>query len=254
MSHVAGIADQNGFLIPVTVPARALLQSIWISGTGWDEPVIQEILEQWKKWSDELSAVELLEIPRLLVPPGTVSISIHGFGDASEIAYAAVVYIRCVNDAGDIYINFIAAKAKVAPVRPLTIPRLELLAALINFRLVRHYTDILQRQYPSLSIETTYWSDSQVTLHRIHSRRARFCQWLSNRLGEILEGYSSINWRWCPTLEMPADHGSRGIEAPALTIDHQWFKGPEFLRQSPESWPKNITPVEPTIEEDDVRS
>ena len=252
LSHVAGIADQNGFLIPVTVPARALLQSIWISGTGWDEPVIPEILEQWKKWSDELSAVELLEIPRLLVPPGTVSISIHGFGDASEITYAAVVYIRCVNEAGDIYVNFIAAKAKVAPVRPLTIPRLELLAALINFRLVRHYTDILQRQYPSLSIETTYWSDSQVTLHRIHSRRARFCQWLSNRLGEILEGSSSINWRWCPTLEMPADHGSRGFEAPALTIDHQWFKGPEFLRSSPESWPKNITPVEPTIEDDDV--
>ena len=97
---------------------------------------------------------------------------------------------------------------------------MELLAALLNYRLTMHYGRLLRQQYTHLTIDFTLWSDSQITLYRIFSKRARFCQWLSNRLGEILEESSPANWRWCPTDQMPADHGCRGLKAPELTVDH----------------------------------
>jgi hypothetical protein len=130
---------------------------------------------------------------------------------------------------------------------------MELLAALLNYRLVMHYVKLLRQQFPHLSIDFTFWSDSQITLYRIYSKKACYCQWLSNRLGEILEESTPVNWRWCPTDQMPADHGCRGLEASALTIDHPWIKGPDFMRRSPEFWPTNIQPVEPTVEDEDVR-
>ena len=130
---------------------------------------------------------------------------------------------------------------------------MELLAALLNYRLTMHYVRLLRQQYPHLTIDFTLWSDSQITLYRIYSKKARFCQWLSNRLGEILEESSPANWRWCPTDQMPADHGCRGLEAPVLTVDHPWFKGPDFMRRPPECWPANIQPIEPTVEDEDVR-
>jgi hypothetical protein len=253
LSHVAGISDTNGFLVPITIRARSLLQAIWTTGTDWDECVDPRIQEKWDEWCNELRAVRLIEIPRLIVPPGTVSISVQGFGDACETASATVIYARCVNEGGEIYTNFISAKAKIAPVKPLKIPRMELLAALLNYRLTMHYVRLLRQQYPHLTIDFTLWSDSQITLYRIYSKKARFCQWLSNRLGEILEESSPANWRWCPTDQMPADHGCRGLEAPVLTVDHPWFKGPDFMRRPPECWPANIQPIEPTVEDEDVR-
>ena len=118
--------------------ARSLLQQIWLNGTSWDEPVHAEILRRWEEWEEELPAVESLRFPRLIVPPGTVKMELHGFGDASEEAYGAVLYVRCETGDGTTSVHFVAGKVKVAPVKPLTIPRLELLSALslTNFHFI----------------------------------------------------------------------------------------------------------------------
>lgn len=172
MSHIAGISETNGFLIPLTIRARLLLQAIWTTGSDWDECVDPRIQARWDKWSDELRVVELLEIPRLIVPPDTVSISVQGFGDACETASAAVIYDRCVNGEGEIYTNFIAARAKIAPIKPLTIPRMELLAALLNYRLVMHYVKLLRQQFPHLSIDFTFWTPRSRSTESTLRRRA----------------------------------------------------------------------------------
>ena len=130
-----------------------LLQAIWTTGTGWDDPVVLDILDRWYKWMSELPAVESLEVPRLLIPPGTTRIDLHCYGDASEIAHGFSLYVRCEQEDGQIYVNFVAAKVKVVPVKPLTMPRAELLAALLSYRLSSHYARILREQYLDHPVE-----------------------------------------------------------------------------------------------------
>ena len=157
---------------------------------------------------------------------------LHGFGDASDEAYGTVLYVRCETGDGTTSVNFVAGKVKVATVKPLTIPRLELLSALITYRLSLHHLKILREQFPSLSIRATHWSEAQVTLYRICARKSRYHPFVSNRVGKILEESTAVQWRYVPTLKNPADDVSRGLKASQMYSDHRWFRGPGLFTRS----------------------
>ncbi|XP_029665671.1 uncharacterized protein LOC115237045 [Formica exsecta] len=193
---------------------------------GWLAPV-------WRLLLEKLPQLENLRIPRWLQTGDEAStFQIHGFADASERGYAAAVYLGMSN--GDTAtIHLLAAKSKVAPIKQISLPRLELCAATLLVNLTHHISTAL-----SLSTAPTYlWSDSKVTLldprTRIKVENIR-----ANRVAQIQLTLPNAQWRHVPGRENPADCASRGIAPSELAHHALWWTGPDWLRQSELSWPK----------------
>ena len=128
----------------------------------WDEPVNSRVEEDWKRWHEELSHLQNHLIPRYYYPKNVkvVQKQLHGFCDASEQAYAGVVYLRAVVENNNAHIALVMAKTKVAPIKRLTIPRLQLCGATILAKLLYHVARILT--IPISDVFT--WTDRTVTL------------------------------------------------------------------------------------------
>ena len=152
LSVVATIYDPLGFLSPIILIAKKILQEIWSSGCDWDDVVDEQILIQWKRWTDQLPQLEKLAIPRSITKSLRIEkckrIQIHAFCDASTVGYGAVVYLRVISHNDDINLTFVLSKSRVAPLRPLTIPRLELQGAIVAVRLVKKIVSILRFPIP----------------------------------------------------------------------------------------------------------
>jgi hypothetical protein len=149
------------------------------------------------------------------------------------LGFGAVAYVRFLFSDGSASVRFIISKARVAPLKFLTIPRLELNAAVLAARLgaqVRTEMDIAFDR-------TLYWTDSTTVLSWIKSRNCRFNNYVGNRVGEIFESSTPDQWNYVPSASNPADDASRGLDPSEFTVDHRWFTGPPFL-QGLEEWPK----------------
>jgi Pao retrotransposon peptidase len=129
--------------------------------------------------------------------------------------------------------SFVMSKCRVAPIHHLTIPRMELSAALLGVRLAKMIKQELRLRID----DETYWSDSSTVLRWIYSTHCRYHTWVANRVGEILTLTDAKQWRHVPGVLNPADDCSRGVEAASLAEDNRWWTGPTFLRQSTGSWP-----------------
>ncbi|UYV63732.1 hypothetical protein LAZ67_2005453 [Cordylochernes scorpioides] len=176
LSNIARIFDPIGFLSPTTVALKIIMQELWRGGTGWDEHIPNDIKEKWNNFRAELLKLEDLSIPRYVwACEKDRDVQHHGFCDASSVAYSAVCYLRTVSLDGQVHISMLAAKTRVAPCKSLTLPRLELCAALLLSQLYRSVVDSLK-----IDIGRTYlWSDSQISL-KTHG---------VTRLARILEVY-----------------------------------------------------------------
>ena len=161
--------------------------------------------------------------------------SLHTFVDASENAYGAVVYVRCLLKDGSVTRNIVAAKARVAPSVSTSIPRLELMAAVIGVRLTTRITKVLDIPM----CRSTFWSDSANVLWWIRGRSRQFKPFVSNRVGEIQSHTNPDQWRHIPTKLNPADLLSRGIKVTELSRSGVWWRGPDFLGDPEDTWPIN---------------
>ena len=133
ISLTASISDPIGFLVPFIVWAKTFPQLLWEVGQGWDEKVPEEIQQEWSIWQKELQSLVEFSVPRFhrLVMVFLTSVQLHLFGDASEEAFCAVAYFRFEYPGGERRCAFVAAKTRVAPVKPQSIPRLELQAVVL---------------------------------------------------------------------------------------------------------------------------
>ncbi|KRZ73102.1 hypothetical protein T10_8300 [Trichinella papuae] len=216
----ASVFDPLGGLTPFTVQAKRMFQSLWQTGMLWDDNFPAEIELQWRVWKLELNDLHCIAMPRAYFPFSLAEASrfeLHGFGDASEAAYAAVVYLR-------------AAKSRVASLKKLSIPRLELMAALLCARLVCY-----MRKELALDVEACHcWSDSKVALGG-NGDANRWKPFVANRVREIHALTPSQWWRYCPNEDNPVDLASRGCSVKNLFTS---LKGPTWLRGPPETWPQ----------------
>ncbi|XP_071652822.1 uncharacterized protein [Temnothorax longispinosus] len=226
------IYDPIGFVSPVMITSKLLLQQTWISKIKWDDEVCDEIRNKFKKWLKGLIRLDEIRFPRWAfdAPVRDTSITFHVFCDASKKAYAAVIFARVECDS-QVNVSFVSAKARVAPVTTMTINRLELLATCMGVRLARSTVDSLKMT----DKEITYWSDSSTVLFWIQ----RNCPWASfvdNRVKEIRNMSNSQSWRHIPGELNPADLPSRGCTLDTLCRVN-WWNGPEWLRGAESEWP-----------------
>ena len=172
---------------------------------------------------------------RLILLPKTVkivSIHLHGFCDASEVAYAGMVHLRAIDSRNQVHVSLVMVKTKVAPINRPTIPRLELCSAVIVSKLLGHVASTLA--IPPTNIYA--WSDSQVVLGWSRGNPRCFKPFVGNRIAKISETIPSGCWCHVQGIDNPADCTSRGIFPSKLAHYEPWWYGPQWLNCNTEKW------------------
>ncbi|XP_044163003.1 uncharacterized protein LOC122947631 [Acropora millepora] len=242
LSLIASLFDPIGFLAPFLVRAKILLQRMWQCGVGWDDVLPSELLEEWSQWQEELDGISQFRISRFYrhVPDSPSAIELHVFGDASEQAFCSVAYLRFCYASGAVKCAFVMAKTRVASKKPLSIPKLELQAAVLSARL----SLVVIKEHDYIIDSTYFWTDSSTVFQWIRGVCKRHPAFIANRIGEILDSTDLRQWNHCPGLLNPADDGSRGLPVNSITSGSRWLNGPAFLLLPEEKWPKGNSTLE----------
>ena len=246
IGSVPTLHDPIGFIAPVILKAKVMIQKLWASGVEWDEDLTNtDVANEWLTWKEDLNNLSEIKQPRKYSPEGTTIINqqVHVFCDASEKGYAAAAYMRSEDENSNIHVSLITAKTKVAPLKFVTLPRLELLSAVIGSRLSLKIKTALKNK----DIVFYHWSDSSITLHWIKNSDTRWKTFVETRVDEI-RNTDPASWSHCPGKENPADVASRGTCVSQLQESPLWWGGPDWLRQSEENWPKKISVTIPNKE------
>ncbi|XP_073956544.1 uncharacterized protein [Choristoneura fumiferana] len=233
MSNSFKIFDPLGILSPVVIIPKIMLQRLWQQKLDWDQPVPEGIKADWIKFCDNLKYLTNLQIPRLVLGDSPKTIELHSFSDASQIAYGACIYMRTISHNDEVKVKLLCSKSKVAPLKPTTIPRLELCAALLAAKLTKSVQESLRYQPDKI----VHWCDSSVVLAWIKGDVTRLKIFVANRISEITELTSPLAWRYVPTDMNPADLISKGVDAKQLLSRPLWWAGPMFLLKGETVWP-----------------
>ncbi|XP_062704228.1 uncharacterized protein LOC134286610 [Aedes albopictus] len=227
LSRISRLFDPLGFVSPVVLVAKLLMQALWVRKLEWDEPIPEDLLAQWLKLSNSLTSLNQAKIPRCVIPEECETFEIHGFADASSSAYGACLYLRAVKGNGDTCCNLFTSKSRVAPLTEMTIPRKELCAALLLSRLL---VKVLSAFKLPMS-KVVLWSDSQIVLSWLKKAPSRLDIFVRNRVAEINRNTHQYPWEYVRSADNPADVVSRGQMPEALNNNSLWWFGPDFLNQ-----------------------
>lgn len=227
-SEIASLFDPLGWIAPVMLAAKSIVQKLWKDKVDWDDPVDSGYITAWMKIKSEFHCLNELEISRWINFNPNDEMEIHGFSDASEIGFAAAVYLKNVTKNT---VRLITAKAKVTPLKDdknddnITIPRLELCGAVLLSNLVKNVIDAFEFDFEKVYL----WSDSKIVLSWIQADPSRYKSFIASRIRKINKLTDKKNWFHVPTECNPADCASRGL-SPAELVKHTlWWHGPNFL-------------------------
>ncbi|XP_037925672.1 uncharacterized protein LOC119660846 [Hermetia illucens] len=250
LSETAQLFDPLGLISSVIVRAKILMQDLWLEKIRWDDPLTTQITHRWKTFRSELVDLANLKIPRWLNLTSDLShVEIHGFSDASQTPMAAAVYIRVSHPNQQSKVTLVCAKTRVAPLKRLTIPRLELSAALLLAKLISRTRKALNL----INVPVTLWTDSSVTLAWINSDPTRWKEFVKNRVRDIHEISPSAVWKFISTKQNPADCASRGLNPSQLMKHSLWWSGPDWLTKPSHQWP-SFLPLDVSHEDMEMRS
>ncbi|XP_062703578.1 uncharacterized protein LOC134286032 [Aedes albopictus] len=250
LSEIARLFDPLGLVAPVIVLAKIIMQQLWKDKVGWDDPLTGENLQSWLTFRESLKYVDSVKIPRFVGLVSVESVEVHGFADASLRAYGAVIYLRVVSGS-DVKVSLLCSKSRIAPLSPLTIPRLELCAALLLSRLVPKCVGSLKMEIQRICL----WSDSNIVLAWL--KRLPNDVFVRNRVMEINSATQGFIWSYVRSEDNPADVVSRGQLPQTLASNSLWWNGPTFLKLPqyevlipdplPESEMPDDTPIVPIV-------
>ncbi|XP_017480900.1 PREDICTED: uncharacterized protein LOC108370149 [Rhagoletis zephyria] len=205
------------------------MQNIWLEGTDWDEKVSRTTLDRWQTFTKNYNEINNIRIPRWVEFSPTEKIEIHGFCDSSEKAYAAAVHLR-VEREKCIFVNLLFAKTRVAPVKTISLPRLELCGAVFLAETIESVINNLDLGH--LQIHPCSWST-----------------FVAHRITKKIDKVGNLNWRHVDSATNLADLASRGILAQELINNALWWQGPSWLQEDKEKWPTQETDFTTNIEE-----
>lgn len=193
------------------------------------------VLIKWNSFKENLPHIQTLKIPRWVDFSPGLRVQIHGFCDASEKAYCAAVYMR-TEGAGMLSSNLLVAKTRVAPIKRVTIPKLELCGAVLLTNLLKVLLETV-----SYDFDLHLWTDSSIVLGWLQKPPQSLKTFVANRIAEILNFSSITTWKRVKTEDNPADLGTRGSLPSDLIQNSLWWKGPPWLQKPMALWPEPRT-------------
>lgn len=236
LSLISQVFDPLGLVGPCIVEAKIIFQKLWTIKCSWDDEVPCDVKREFIDCMESLQCLNSYKIPRWISNMSDpVLTEVHTFADASERAYGACVYVRTVGGDGTVCVRLLASKNKVAPLKPTTIPRLELCGALLGSRLCGKVVESL-----TISVNRCYfWSDSMIVLGWLSTSPSRLNSFVRNRVSEIQDDTAGQTWSYVPSKDNPADLVSRGAKADHIKSSSLWWSGPDFLQCVPIEFPVN---------------
>lgn len=239
LSVTQKVFDPIGYTAPVLLTPKLIIQEAWKRKLDWDKELPSDLLSKFLDWYKHIHHLNDCRIPRRLTTEilKECEVSLHLFCDASKDGCGACVLLRAEKDK-KVTVQLIAAKSRVTPSQKLTIPRLELTAALIGSRLLRQVRETLLLQ----DCLQYCWTDSGVVLYWI-KRELPLNTFVGNRVKEIRQNTDIKNWHHIPGESNWADLASRGCNAKVL-LDCCWWEGPVWLRSPPADWPRSDLQVD----------
>lgn len=232
LSYTSQIFDPLGLLSPVTITSKIIMQELWKLKLSWDESVPANLHTVWSTYKFQLTKLNDIKFSRHVLSKNPSNIQLHGFCDASQAAYGACIYIRCIDSSGLISSNLLCSKTRVAPLKVVSIPRLELCGALLLAELVSKILSICGIDFDTISL----WSDSTITLSWINTSPHLLKTFVANRVSQIQSFTQPNNWHYVKTDENPADLLSRGLTPTEIMNSKLWFHGPDWLTKLETFW------------------
>lgn len=234
LSLIARIFDPLGLFAPAIFRAKRIMQRTWASKLSWDELLPTEIKADWSLFVSDLPVLASFRVPRYINTSTNSKCYLLGFCDASQYGYAAVVYVRILSASRESSTFLLGTKTKLAPLTPLTVPRLELNAALLLARWMNRLKTVLE---PQLNVLGVYaWTDSSIVLSWLTSPHESFKVYVSNRLHQVVSLLPECTWSHVRSENNPADCASRGVMPSKLSSLYLYWHGPEFIRDDSIHW------------------
>ena len=224
LSNIATMYDPMGLITPIAVRGKILFQEATRLKLDWDVPVPEDLATRWRAWLMSLQNLDRLHFPRCVIPHAVADdvSELHFFCDANQCVYGACAYIRTTSVTGWVHVALLASKGRLAPIKPVNIPRLELTACLETVKL-----DVLIRREVGIDLITsTFGTDSQVALAYIHNDTRRFMTFVANRVSHITDTTSPGQWHHICGNDNPADVLSHGCDV--NKVPELWFSGARF--------------------------
>lgn len=238
LSDMSKLFDPHGLLAPIILIAKLVMQQLWQQNVEWDEAIPKEQLRTWNRFRSELSSLNSLRINRRITVDDAVAVELHGFADASKVAYGCCIYLRSVKSDGVAEMRLICGKSRVAPMKEIqrdikldatpdemTIPRLELCAALLLAEQVEKVRETLALT----TAKVVLWSDSKIVLNWLKQMKTNTPVFVQNRVVKIRKLFASHMWHYISTQHNPADLVSRGVFPEDLMRCEEWWSGPSVI-------------------------
>lgn len=247
LSTIARLYDPVGILSPVIFWAKGFMQELWCNRLSWDSPVSSVLAAKWNQFLQELPALSKVHIPRFIDIRCVKEIQLVGFSDASQRGYAALVFLRVIDNDEQVNVHFITCKTKVAPLKSskidtsLTIPRLELCGALLLARVLSNRLKIINEVIKVDRVRA--WTDSSIVLGWINQEPKQFKVFVTNRITKIRELLPQCEWAHINSKENAADPASRGLLPSELQACKLHVNGSQFLKLSEDKWPTSSVPT-----------
>ncbi|XP_014371634.2 uncharacterized protein LOC106721244 [Papilio machaon] len=195
----------------------------------WDDPLPINVITEWSIYRNDLIKLQGIKIDRWInTYQIRTNVELHGFADASTAAYAAVVYVKALDDDGNPKITLLESKTKVAPLKQISVARLELCGALLLAKML--YQAAIHLKIPMGQVFA--YTDSTVTLAWIEGQPIKWQTFVANRVTEIQTLLDNSAWRFVSSRDNPADLASRGIQADDLVASSLWWQGPTWLKET----------------------
>lgn len=245
LSVIARLYDPLGLVAPIITESKLILQEIWKNKLDWDVEISESLKLRWQHFLNNFNSLQTIQIPRLAFTY-TSHTELHVFCDASEKAYGASVYVVTKQNT-QYEANLLTAKSRIAPIHKLTIPKLELCAAVLASKLQQKSCASLHLNH----VPVYMWTDSTIVLHWINKCSSQLNIYVANRVNIIRKLTNPKQWNYIPTKLNPSDLITRGSTPTSLNKQKLWWHGPEFLLSSPEHWP-TLPKQEESIQEKQI--
>ncbi|XP_058456787.1 uncharacterized protein LOC131434155 [Malaya genurostris] len=240
LSAISQLFDPLGLISPIIVKGKILTQHLWLLPCSWDDEVPDHIANSWTNLAAELPKLANFHVSRYALLQSS-SVQLHTFCDASESAYGACAYARCVNSVGQVRVQLLASKSRVAPLKKITLPRLELCATEVGAKLHA-------KIYKALQVPVTgsyFWSDSTVALQWLRAPPSTWKTFVANRFSEIQSLTHGAFWNHVKGTDNPADLVTRGMDVDEFLSNRAWTNGPDWLSYPETEWSVSKLPEYP---------